>query len=74
VRDVTSTYKGKLRKKKGDSLYAPQDTPCTLPQEKQNELCVIANAHSECVRIKQILKSQTQRGIKYPEEKMSARV
>jgi hypothetical protein len=49
VSDVPSTYKGKLRKKKGDSLYAPQETPCTLPQEKQDERCVIANAHSECV-------------------------
>ena len=25
----------------------PQETPCTLPQDKQQEHCVIANAHNE---------------------------
>jgi len=45
----------------------PQETSCTLPQDKQEEHCVIVNAHNECMRIQRILKSQRQRGIKYPE-------
>jgi hypothetical protein len=44
-----------------------QETPCTLPQDKQEEHCVIANVHNECMRKHRILKSQRQRGIKYPE-------
>jgi hypothetical protein len=44
-----------------------QETPCTLPQDKQEECCVIANVHNECMRKHRILKSQRQRGIRYPE-------
>jgi hypothetical protein len=44
-----------------------QETPCALPQDKQEDPCVIANVHNECMRKHRILKSQRQRGIKYPE-------
>ena len=73
---ITNMKGGRISKYK--STYSerndPQETPCTLPQDKQEEHCVIANAHNECMRIQRILKSQRQRGIKYPEEKMFTRV
>ena len=64
-------YEGWENKQNIENTYRerndPQETPCTLPQDKQEEHYVIANAHNECTRIQRILKSQRQRGIKYSE-------
>jgi hypothetical protein len=69
-------YEGGENSKIYIEINDPQETPCTLPQDKQEEYYVIANAHNECMRRQRILKSQRQprRGIKYPEEKMFSRV
>ena len=51
----------------------PKRLPVRSPKMNK-KIYVIANAHNECMRIQRILKSQRQRGIKYPEEKMFTRV
>ena len=45
----------------------PKRLPVYSPKINKKSTGVIANAHNECMRVQRILKSQRQRGIKYPE-------
>jgi hypothetical protein len=45
----------------------PKRLPVRSPMINKKITDVIANAHNECLRVQRILKSQRQRGIKYPE-------
>jgi hypothetical protein len=45
----------------------PKRLPVRCPKINKKITVVIANEHNECMGVQLILKSQRQRGIKYPE-------